>query len=93
MNRFNLLLMRKSQSKKVDNFQRNVCSSNLVFQNESNFSPREIYLPMKISCKFGKVSSKNVKVKNISMHGGIGSGVANTKLVNTINLKTEYFLT
>ena len=37
--------------------QRNASGGHLVFQNEANFSPREAYLPMKISCKFGEPSS------------------------------------
>ena len=41
---------------KLDNFQRNVQDSHLVFQNKANFSRREAYLPMKISCKFSEVS-------------------------------------
>ena len=53
---FNIVLMRTSKQKNVDNLQRNAHSSHLVFQNEANFSPREAYLPMKIFCKFGKAS-------------------------------------
>ena len=30
--------------------------SDLTFQNEAYFSPREAYLPKKISCKFGEAS-------------------------------------
>ena len=56
MKRFNLLPMRTSQQKKVYNFQRNGRSGNLVFQNEADFSPREAYIPIKISCKFGEPS-------------------------------------
>ena len=56
MKRFNLLPMGKIEHKKVDNFQRNACSCHLIFQNEANFSPREAYPPMKLSCKFGEPS-------------------------------------
>ena len=82
MKTFNLLQNRISQLKKVDNFQRNACSGHLVFQNEANFSPREAYLQMKISCKFGEPTWCR------SMCSG---GIANTKgihrilLVDTIN--------
>ena len=56
MKRFNLLVKRTSQEEKVDNFQRNAQGGHLVFQNEVNFSVRETYLQMKISCKFGEAS-------------------------------------
>ena len=56
MKRFNLLPMRNRQYKNVANFQRNVRGGHLVFKNEANFSPREAYPPMKISCKFGEPS-------------------------------------
>ena len=54
--RLTFLFMRTGQKKKVDNFQRNTCGSHFVFQNDANFSPREAYPPMKISCKFGEAS-------------------------------------
>ena len=53
MKKFNLLPMKTSQYKMVDNFQRNP-PGHLVFQNEANFSPREAYRPIKISCKVGE---------------------------------------
>ena len=71
--------MRNSQQNNVDNFQRNARGGHLVFQNEANFSPREDYLPMKISCKFGaKFPTECVNVENLSTLGG-GGGLANTK--------------
>ena len=48
--------MRNSLWKNVDNFQRNARGGHFVFQNEANFSPREAYPPMKISCEFGEPS-------------------------------------
>ena len=48
MKRFNILLMRTSQKKKINNFQRNAHDGHCVFQNEANFNPREAYPPMKI---------------------------------------------
>ena len=56
MKTFNLLLMRNSQLKNVDNFQRNARGGHLVFQNEANFLPIESYPLIKISCKFGEPS-------------------------------------
>ena len=68
MKRFNLLPMRNSQYKIVDYFQRNAHGGHLVFQNEAIFLPREAYPPMKISCKFGDLSTR-----------GGGGSVANAK--------------
>ena len=72
MKRFNLLPTSISQQKKVDNFQRNARGGHLVFQNEANFSSREAYLPMKISCKFGEPSWCNFPLRalmsKISLH-------------------------
>ena len=39
-----------------DNFQRNARSGHLIFQNEVNFSAKDGYPPMKISCKLGEAS-------------------------------------
>ena len=72
MKRFNFVLMRTSQYKKVDNFQRNARGSHLVFQNEASFIPRESYHQMKISCKFGEPSwcsfPQRVLNSKISLH-------------------------
>ena len=72
MKRFNFVLMRISQYKKVGNFQRNVCSGHLAFPNEANFSPREDYLLM-------KVSAETFNVENLHTRGGSEGGIANTK--------------
>ena len=56
MKTFNLLPMRNSQKKNVDNFQRNARGGHLVFKDEANFLPIEAYPPIKISCKFGDPS-------------------------------------
>ena len=82
MKRFNLLPMRNSQLKNVQNFQRNAHGGHLVFQNVATFSPREAYPPMKISCKFGEPSWCSFPLRaltpKISMCGGCG-GVVNAK--------------
>ena len=84
MKRFKLLLMRTSQYKKVDNFQRNGHGGSLVFQNEVNFSPREAYLSMKISRKFCEATASrhnlaatHLNVSNRQMCGctGFKSGI------------------
>ena len=77
MQRFNLLPMRTSQLKKVDNFQRNAHGGHLVFQNETNFSPREAYLPMKISCKFGEPSWCSFPLRALTLKISTSGGVAN----------------
>ena len=56
INRFNLLLMRTSQYKKADNFLRNAQGGHLVFQNEANFSPREVYLPIRYPANLVKLA-------------------------------------
>ena len=80
MKRFNLLPIRTCQYKMVNNFQRQARSDHLVFQNEANLSPKEAYLPMKISCKFGEARWFSFPLRlltsKISLHGG----VANAKL-------------
>ena len=48
----------------------------LFFQNEANFSPREAYLPMNISCKFGEASwcsfpLRALIMNTLSKHGGV----------------------
>ena len=74
----NLLLMRTSQQKKVDNFQRKARRLHLVSQNEANFSPREAYLPMKISCNFGEASWCSFLLRALtSKISTCGGGVAN----------------
>ena len=52
--RYNCLVMRTIQLKKVNNFQRNAQGSLLDFQNDTNFNCREAHLPMKMLCKFGE---------------------------------------
>ena len=52
------------------------------FQNEANFNPREAYLKMKISCKFGEASrcsfpADSIDVENLFVSGG--RGIVNTK--------------
>ena len=39
-----------------ENFQRKSQGGHLVFQNEANFSHREVYLPIEIAFKFGEAS-------------------------------------
>ena len=67
---------------KVDNFQRNA-----RFQNETNFSPREAYLPMKIFCKFGEPSwcsfALTALVSKISLRAA--AAVAYRKLSQSIH--------
>ena len=46
----------ENQPVEKDTFQRNARDRHLVFQNETDFSPREAYVPMKTSCKFGEAS-------------------------------------
>ena len=57
--------MRTSQQKKVHNIQRNARGGHLIFPNEANFSPREAYPLMKISCKLVKLAD----VTSASMNG------------------------
>ena len=66
MKTFNILLMRTSQKKKVDNFQRNARGSHLVFQNEANFSAREAHLPLRIFCQFGEASWCNLPLRALT---------------------------
>ena len=92
--RFNLLLMRTSQWKKVDNFQRNARGGHFIFKHEAKFSPREAYLPVKISCKFGEANWCSLPLRaltaKISVSGGCGSGgcsIANAKpIIHSITL-------
>ena len=39
----------------------------LVLPNEANFSPREAYLPMKLSCKFGAASWSSFLVRVLTL--------------------------
>ena len=79
MKRFNLLLIRTSQYKVVDNFQRNACGGHLVFQNEDNFSPRKADFQMKISCKFGEAGWCSLPLRvltlKISLHALVAADV------------------
>ena len=62
--------------KKVDNFQRNACSGHLVFQNEANFSSREAYPLMKISCKFGEPSLCSFPLRALTPKTSLCAAVA-----------------
>ena len=77
--KIHLLVKITSQWKKVDNFQRNYQGGYLDLQNEVNFSPRETYLAIKISCKCSEASwcsfPLRVLASKISMHGS-GGGIA-----------------
>ena len=57
-----------------------------------HFSPREAYVPMKISCEFGEPSwcsfpLESVNVENLSTRGG---GVANAKPKNPLDASRGY---
>ena len=58
--------MRTSQ-KKADIFQKNAHGGHLDFQNEANFSPREAYLPIKISCKFSEPSRCSFPLRALTL--------------------------
>ena len=84
MKKLNLLHMRKSQYKNVDNFQRNASRGHLVFQNDANFSLTEAYPSMKISCKFGE--PLRALTLNISLcFGSIANAKPKYPPVDTIN--------
>ena len=50
----------------VDNFQRNVSGGHLVFQNEANFSLREAYPSIKMSCKLGERSCSSFPLRALT---------------------------
>ena len=61
-----------SHRKPLDNVERNTHGSHPVFQNEANLSLREVYPPMRISCKFGEASWCSLPLRGlkskISLH-------------------------